>query len=227
LSNSSGKELAILFEHKAFHTSGSANLDIENDVKQFIQDHLIDITHNENEKQYIIEFDTIEIPDNINKIEGFKNIDNNKVFFNYFTGVVNNIDAIEVMNNVKEILKTNNKVKKSPVTYYEDIMAHLLSVGTPYSSFIEILLCNMFIINKDKDNKKFWRYYPDQPAIKKFGEKNLAMNISPTLGCLFQPNRTTLANLESFSDLDIDKLSIHERIWMGHWQTGECIDDSM
>jgi len=125
------------------------------------------------------------------------------------------------MNNVKEILKTNNKVKKHPVTYYEDIMSHLLSVGTPYSSFIEILLCNMFVVNNDKENKKFWRYNTDQKAVKKFGEKNLSMNLSPTLGALFQPNKTSLQNIESFSDISIEKLSIHERIWMGHWDTDE------
>ncbi len=122
------------------------------------------------------------------------------------------------MNNIKKILKTDNNVKEHPVKYYEGIMEHILSVGTPYSGFVELMLCNMFLTNKDPDNKEFWRYNPDQKAIKKFGDKNLANNLSPTLGCLFQPNKNTLQNIKPFNQLDINKLSIHEKLWIGHYE---------
>ena len=122
------------------------------------------------------------------------------------------------MNNIKQILKSNKNVKKHPVEYFENIMTHMLSVGTPYSSFIEILLCNMFLVNKDMDNKQFWRYHNQEKAVQKFGDKTLAKNISPLLGCLFTPNKTTLQNINSFEDVEYDRLSVHERIWMGKYK---------
>jgi len=202
---------------RSFHTSGSATLDINKSLKEFIKNHLINIIHNEKYNIYELVFDTENIPLEIMEIAAYKETENNIVRFGYITDVVKNSDAISIMNNIKEILKTNNKVIKHPVTYYEGIMQHILSVGIPYSSYIEIMLCNMFLTNKDNDNKEFWRYNSDKTAVKKFGDKNLAINISPTLGCLFQPNKKTLNNLETFNNLDINKLSIHEKIWLGEY----------
>jgi hypothetical protein len=203
---------------RSFHTSGSATLNINEDLKNFIKDNLIDIIHEEKYNIYKIVFKTNNIPEEITEIIGYKKTEDNIVFFNYHTDIVRNIDAIAVMNNIKKILKTDNNVKEHPVKYYEGIMEHILSVGTPYSGFVELMLCNMFLTNKDPDNKEFWRYNPDQKAIKKFGDKNLANNLSSTLGCLFQPNKNTLQNIKPFNQLDVNKLSIHEKLWIGHYE---------
>ncbi|MCF7910844.1 MAG: hypothetical protein K9H48_19670 [Melioribacteraceae bacterium] len=202
-------------EYNAFHTSGSATLVIDNNLNDFIKDNLIDIEVDKNKKKYVLIFKTDQIPEKIEDINGFDEIDENKVIFDYYTEVVKNTDAISVMNNIKKILKTDNHVKEHPVKYYEDIMTHLLNVGTPYSSFIEVMLCNMFL--SDKDTKEFWRYNCDKKAVKKFGDKNLAINLSSTLGCLYQPNKNTLQNIGSFEDLNIDNLSIHEKLWIGKY----------
>lgn len=202
---------------RSFHTSGSSTLHINNTLKNFIKDNLIDIIHDEKYNIYELIFKTNNIPTEIIEIIGYKETEDNIVRFNYYNDTVQNIDAIAVMNNIKKILITDNNVKEHPIKYYEGIMEHILSVGTPHSSFIELLLCNMFLTNTDPDNIEFWRYNPNQKAIKKFGDKNLATNLSSTLGCLFQPNKNTLKNIKPFNQLDVTKLSIHEKLWIGEY----------
>jgi len=132
------------------------------------------------------------------------------VFFNPINEIVENVDVLSIMNNVKGILKTFNKLNKQPVEFYEDLMGHLLNVGTPYSSFIEIALANMFL--SDDKEKEFWRYNPHKKAVKKFGDKTLAINLSSTLGCLFQPNERTIKNIDDFN-VTPEKMTIYEKIW--------------
>ena len=116
------------------------------------------------------------------------------------------------MKDVKNILKTKTKLNRTPVEFYQDLISHILNVGTPYSSFVEIMLCNMFLTHP-KENE-FWRYNLDKPAVRKFGDKNLAQNLSGTLGCLFQPNKQSFMKLKELEEIDdINNLTIYEKIW--------------
>jgi len=207
--NNFGIRVAILFEHDAFHTSGSANLNTYDSVKLFIKNHLIGL---EEDNEIRLIFDDNHFPDKLKDIKGFKEFDthNSIITFDLIDEIVENIDVLSVMNNVKGILKTYNKLNKQPVDFYEELMGHLLNVGTPYSSFIEIALCNMFL--SDVKEKKFWRYNPNKKAIKKFGDKTLSVNLSSTLGCLFQPNERTIKNIDNFN-INPEKMTVYEKIW--------------
>jgi len=132
------------------------------------------------------------------------------VIFDQIDEIVENIDVLSVKNNVKKILKSHPKLNKEPVEFYEGLIGNLLNVGTPYSSFIEIALANMFL--SDRKINEFWRYNPNKKAIRKLGDKTLAVNLSATLGCLFQPNERTIKGINDFN-VDPDKMTIYEKIW--------------
>jgi len=94
-------------------------------------------------------------------------------------------------------------------------MAAILEVGTIYSSFIEILLANMFVV--DYENKVFWRYHQDQTPTYKLGDKGLAAYISSRIGLLYQPNKNTIENisLDELDEIDQKNLTIYEKIYLG------------
>jgi hypothetical protein len=198
---------------RSFHSSGSANLKIYDSTKLFIENHLIDII--EDDEYVKLKFDDNHFPATIQQINGYHDIDpiNNIVVFKPIKEPVENIDVVSVLNDMQNILKSDKHIKKHPSEYYQELIEHLLNVGTPYSSFIEILLCNMFLT--DKEENIFWRYNQDKKAIRKFGDRNLAHNLSATLGCLFQPNKNTLSNMVDIKDNDINTMSIYEKIWYG------------
>ena len=200
---------------RSFHSSGSANLPIFDSVKMFIEKQLIDIQESENEIR--LKFRSNRFPDKIQEVEGYNRIEpeNNVVVFDPIEDDVENIDVVAVLRDVKKILKSEKNLTETPTQYYQELMTHLLNVGTPYSSFIEILLCNMFLVD---ENKKFWRYHPNEEVVKKFGDKNLAINLSKILGCLFQPNKKTLSLIKDLSDKDINDMTIYERLWFGSFE---------
>ncbi len=205
---------------RTFHVSGGANLPKNKEVLEFFRDHLINVERiNE---QTILTFDTNEFPDILtdkilSDIPGLMNIDykTNQLSFRADSKVVKNEDVISVMNQVKNVLKQQSKLTKTPKEYYQDFMTLMLSVGTVYSSFIEMLFANMFLV--DYDNKVFWRYNQSQTPTFKLGDKQLASYISPLLGLLYQPNKNSVEKIELDMEEVIDSpiLTIYEKIWLG------------
>ena len=160
-----------------------------------------------------ITFDTNPIEQLIG-LPGFIKIENNSILFGEDSSEIINSDVISIIKNVKNLLKTNKgKDLKTPSEYYEEMMSYILSVGTPYSSFIEMLFANMFTIDVHNKNTKFWRYYQDKQIKRKLGDKSLAKHISPLLGGLFTPNKETLIDFDIYTNLDYG-ISFHERIWL-------------
>jgi len=217
-----GEKVASLSEHNAFHTSGSANLNISPSSMAFIRDHLISIENGETIKLF---FNSHKCPNVLKSTAGFIKLEEYKdgciIEFDHISDMVVNIDAISTMNSVKDLLKTKDNPSRTPTEFYAEMMACLLEISIPYSSFVEMLFANMFVTKYDSKNKKnceFWRYNQDKKIIKKFGDKNIAYNISPLLGLLYQPNVKTLEESAELDSLDVNKdknLNIYERIWLG------------
>lgn len=227
---------------RTFHVSGGANLPKNNIILEFFRDHLINVENiekninisfkenpiNQNTelniqpKLTILTFDTNEFPDalidkELGVISGLMKTDykNNQLSFRADSKVIKNEDVIAVMNQVKNVLKQESKLTKSPKDYYQDFMTLMLSVGTVYSSFIEMLFANMFLV--DYDNKVFWRYNQDKTPTFKLGDKQLASYISPLLGLLYQPNKNSVEKIDLNMEEIIDSpiLTIYEKIWLG------------
>ena len=98
-------------------------------------------------------------------------------------------------------------------------MSCILSVGNPYSSFVEMLFANMLITKLEKSQNiiEFWRYNQDKPIILKLGHTNMAYHISKLLGLLYHPNKKTLSDITIMNTLQeqADNLNIYEKIWLG------------
>jgi hypothetical protein len=143
-----------------------------------------------------------------------KDVQNNKLIFQEDDMTVENQDVIYIVENVKNILKQSQNPEE-PVNYYLKLMTSLLEVGKIYSSFVEILFTNMFIV--DYENKVFWRYNQSQSPTFKLGDKMMASYISSRIGLLFQPNKKTIerVNLEELDSIDSENLTIYEKIYLG------------
>lgn len=197
---------------RTFHQSGSAQLTEIPEVEKLIENHLIDIY---NDHDYIVlEFDVDHITQTFDSIYGFEYIDGNKVYFSRLEKPLNNKDTVSVLNKIKDLLKIQNKNIEPPVNYYQKMTSLILSVGTPYSSFIEMLFANMFVVSTNP--LRFWRYNQSETIQKKYGDKSLAPKISKLLGLLYQPNLDTVQKMDNLNlfDLDEDKLTIYEKIFL-------------
>ena len=198
---------------RSFHTSGSANLDININVSNFIKENLIDI--DETDKIKLI-FSNQNIPKEFTSIEGFEEIKNNTVIFNNIDHVIENTDALSTVENIREILRKNDNVVMTPSQYYTSLTECILSVGGGiYSSYVEMILAHIFMV--DKEN--FWRYNQDKKISTKLSDKTIATKISPLLGFLYQPNRISIDGIEEkhliekINDEETN-LSMHEKIFL-------------
>lgn len=200
---------------RSFHTSGSANLDVDPKSKIFLEHYLKDIIIDNDNTILILDENYKDLPESLTQINGFINQDNNKLIYSKHDEDVLNKDAVSIMLKAKDLLKSQKLPDKTPSEFYSEMMTCLLEVGNPYSSYVEILFANMFLT--DEENTKFWRYNQNDKIVSKLGDKVLAQNISPLLGVLYQPNKKSLATISEFDeiDLDYDNLNIYEKIWLG------------
>ncbi|MCF8354347.1 MAG: hypothetical protein K9H48_07830 [Melioribacteraceae bacterium] len=194
---------------RSFHISGSANLSISDSDKLFLKDHLMDIEDHENE--YHLIFNSNDFPQTIFEHRDFLKEEKFKLIFAKNEEDVHNKDTVSILNQLLELLKAKDNPVNGPVEYYEELLSYLLEIGTPYSSFIEMLFANMFLTNISEN--KFWRYNQDEKIVKKLSDKKLASNIDPRLGCLYEPNEKSLKKIDSLDNLE--NPSIYEKIWLG------------
>jgi hypothetical protein len=207
---------------RTFHESGHATLPTNPEIVKFFEEHLIDVQTTldpiTNQERTILTFDIDQLPSTnnwfANSIWGLIESKDNTMIFGEDHYVIYNQDVISVVNDIKKILR-QGAVTTTVVPYYIDLMTAILEVGNIYSSFVEILFANMFIVDYDK--KVFWRYRQDLPPTYKLGDKMMAAYISSRIGLLYQPNKNTIdqVDLEELDEIDLDNLTIYEKIYLG------------
>ena len=207
---------------RTFHQSGSAQLNENPALIKLVQNHLIDINNTDN--HVILTFD-INIKDNCSEEDilqyqkplGFHKIEGNQIFYNILHDPVQNIDTVSILNKIKDQLRNQKNNLMKPHEYYEQMTSLILSIGTPFSSFIEMLFANMFAVQTTPETR-FWRYNQDEPIIIKFGDKLLADKLSKLLGLLYQPNVETVEKIKNLDQIDLsdEKLTIYEKIFLGN-----------
>lgn len=197
---------------RTFHESGSANLPKNEEFQNLLKNHLVDIENNKNE--IILHFDKNQFDENMLHLQGFLRIEDNKLVFSSLTKPVHNNDAITVLNKIKDLLRIQKKNIEKPNQYYQKMTSLILSVGAPYSSFIEMLFANMFAVNLDP--LEFWRYNQHKPIIVKYGNRSLSSKLSSLLGLLYQPNINSIENIEELNSIDTtsSKLTIYEKMFL-------------
>lgn len=197
---------------RSFHESGSAQLTVDKTLKSFIKNHLTDIEYSKTDTIALV-FDTDEIPDEFKTYPNYQITTGNNVYFINSLETQQNNDPVAILRNIKIILKVAKTNIKQPNEYYDLLMSQILTVGAPYSSFVELLLANMFLT--DTKNNSLWRY--DQTAtIKcKLGDKTLSSKTSPLLNLLYQQNNKTISKIEFLNDyLDNGQLTIYEKMFL-------------
>ena len=198
---------------RSFHESGSAQLTIDKNLKDFVKEHLIDIESEPSTNSVVLVFDTTELPEDFNKYNNFQITAGNKIYFINSLEQKQNNDPIEALRNIKIILRVGKTNIKTPQEYYDLLMTQVLSVGAPYSSFVELLLTNMFLT--DEINNILWRYDQTSPIKIKLGDKTLASKTSPLLNLLYQQNQKTINNIDYLDQyLNSNQLTIYEKLFL-------------
>lgn len=200
---------------RSFHESGSANLGKNDIINECIKNHLIDIQ--ETNHDITLKFNSSILPiDEFKKVIGFKEQKDNYITYNKINDEIINLDAVETINDVNMILRKQNNITESPNKYYEKLINAILTVGEIYSSYVEMVLAHLFIV----DGEEFWRYNYNKPIIYKTSDKAVASKISPLLGFLYQPNKQTINNFDDdFIDVISSKkqLTLHEKIFLQNY----------
>jgi hypothetical protein len=195
---------------RSFHDSGSANLDVNKILMEFIRDHLIDIINSKSE--VILIFDTESIPIEFTSLTNYKHTQQKEVVFTNTRDFKLNADSVEGLKQMREIIKATTIIKYTPQGYYQELMKSILNISSPYSSFVEVLFANMFLC---KDNQ-IWRYDQSQKIVKKLGDRTLASRISPLLDLLYQQNSKTTESidfLDNYLKEDVN-LTIYEKLFL-------------
>jgi len=209
--NSQIKSSELNRTQMSFHDSGSAVLDVNKILLNFIKDHLVDITYNK--KLIVLEFDTNVIPIEFKDFVDHIETQGKFVIFNYTRNYMQNKDPVEGLKRLRDIIKVAKIITKSPSDYYQELMTIILDVGSPYSSFVECLFTNMFLSSEDGD---LWRYNQSEKIVKKLGDKTLASRISPLLNLLYQQNQRTIENIDFLDDYinNTNQLTVYEKLFL-------------
>ena len=148
------------------------------------------------------------------KLPGFLEVESDRIDFEKLREPTTNSDTLSVVNKVKELLRKDSSPDLSPAEYYSSFMDAILSVGETYSSYIELILAHIFMV----DDTRFWRYNQGLPIKLKLSEKSIAAKISPLLGFLFQPNRISIQGVSDdllTQDIpDDSNLNFFEKIFL-------------
>jgi len=194
---------------RTFHESGSANIKIDKNIEKFIEKKLIDIKY-ENDIIILI-FNSCDIPEQFSEIYGFLKREDNKLFFeNNQKDKSDNKDAISTLIEINNFLKNEKCIIKTPAEYYLKLTEFLLDVAKIYSSFIELLFANIFIVDYKK--RIFWRYNQEKTIEIKIGIRMLAKYISPILALLYEPNKKTIKDIPEKLLIDLNKKNSIELI---------------
>lgn len=210
---------------RAFHDSGSARLDIDLNLITYVKKNLVNIKYNNTLIE--LHFEKLIHPyvvEQLKELPGFVDIKNNIAIFKPNKEEVTNIDVVAVLKDLNNLLNTRRDLDELPVDFYHKFVQAILSVGSPYSSYIEMLFCNSFVCDKEK--QVYWRYNQDLKPIYKFGVKSLGKHISPLLGLLYEPNQQSINNIkesnndifDNLSEINMASKSIYERLYLGHFE---------
>lgn len=206
---------------KTFHTSGSADIDYDPQIVEFLYNHLINIEYIDQET-FKIKFNSKipkELLEKFNEIEGFVKLMDNEVIYKDIYNIENN-DVTKVIHDVRALLALQIG-KTTPITdLYHQLIKMILSVGDIYSSYIEIVLCNMYLTKKGEIlryalNRDVNEY---QNIKTKLAVRTLHTAVSKLLGLLFEPNARSVSIFSDQSKkLRLSSDTIFEKLWAGEF----------
>jgi hypothetical protein len=133
---------------------------------------------------------------------------------------VENQDVTQKIKQINKLLLIQKGTKNHPLSpkeTYQEFIDIVLDFGIIYSTFIEIVLCNMFIQNKTRIPLRYLiaNDINTVPDIK-LNVKQLHSIISKLLGLLYEPNSVSISVFSNAnSKLANCADTIFERLWKG------------
>lgn len=206
----------------SFHTSGSATIILDPELKEYFQYNIADV--NEHDEFIIVKFKSSVDQDKLKKIINIpefkfvKQLTDCELMFEKYKYKLENEDVGKIIKKVNSILATQLKNTLIPIetAYYETLDA-LHQVSSIYSVFVELLFANSYV-NKDNKIIRYALRDKESPIIcKKYNTKQLHKLQSNTLSLIYEPNKQSILNYYNNSGLDksSSNLSIFEKIWKG------------
>lgn len=206
----------------SFHTSGSATIGLDPDLKLYFQNNISDV--NEYDNHITVQFksavdkDQLEKIINIPEFKFVKQLSSCELVFEKYTHRLENEDVGKIIKKVNSILATQMKNTLIPIdmAYYETINA-LHKVSNIYSIFVELLFANSYVNKDNKIIRYALRDKEDSAIYKKYNTKQLHKLQSNTLSLIYEPNKQSILNYYDNPGLNKtnSKLSIFEKIWNG------------
>lgn len=209
---------------RTFHTSGSCTLPTNKEVVDIIYKNLEDL----NSKRMLFlddEGSTIILNRILTEqevrifanIEGYKGVhtDDGRTYIMYSNKYrVVNKDVTQVIQTVNQLLRrqdTKDLINISEV--YHEYIDNVLDVGQIYSSFVEIVLCNMYLTKDNKIIRYALQTNPNAIAHHKLSIKKLHTVVSKLLGLLYEPNEVSIGNYLTTTTLPQQSETILEKVW--------------
>ena len=155
----------------------------------------------------------------LGNITGFIKIkdDRTVVYCDLFN--IENKDVTKVIRDINTLLKKEvGKNITSIDTVYHTYIKYVLDVGDIYSSYVEIVLCNMYLT----EDREIMRYAINRDINLynnisiKLTPKTLNTAISKLLGLLYEPNAGSICTFADASNpLAISSDTVFEKLWTG------------
>jgi hypothetical protein len=201
---------------RSFHNSGSSTLSINSKLEKYIRDHLTDFQLL-NDKCNLI-FNTeidYDIQIILQAIPGHLLTVGNCSSFGYIYDIENE-DVGKVIRELKTCLLTEKIKHITPINEtYDQLVRSILSVGDIFSTFIEIVLCNLYTNDKDKIIRYQLKDGEKVQIDKKYSVYHIHSLLSPTLNLLYKPNLKTISEYYNATIAKEGyKSSIFEKIWL-------------
>ncbi|MEM4386067.1 MAG: hypothetical protein QXD03_05935 [Candidatus Anstonellales archaeon] len=193
---------------RTFHTSGSCSIHINRNFVDFIKDHLLDIKR-EGRLNYWV-FDSDISKDIFSEYPGFIDFKDKTLIFEDLTDIYENDD---ISRDIKEFKKSLMKSGSSNdvLEVYEKCILILLKNSEIFSTYLEIVLCNMFI----GGDGNILRYSSDGKKSDRYSIKTIHNSVNPILGLLYEPNLRSILNVKDIENLRNTKpISIFEKLWV-------------
>ena len=214
---------------RVFHTSGSAQLDLDKQLVELCEDALCDIEETDTDVILTFTADAVENPRQLlNSLAhlGLYEIEPDTesqvpVYKFKFRkqGIVANTDTIAALNAYKKLLvAANNMTLRDIQNVYTVLMLIVNDIGSVHSAYVETLLCNMYVYDNKPlryviNESNYAAFLDGSKVLKRLSIRMLCQLASPLLSLLYQPNKNTIKEfgLRKTSSLS----SIYERIWFG------------
>lgn len=201
---------------RTFHTSGSSQLKTKPELEMFIFDHLVNLGYVDETRSFT-QFD-VQIPNDVieiaSQLPGYDGHDDNHLYFQDIYGVQNE-DVTQVIKDTHSLLKleSGSSIASIQDTYHQYVVK-VLDVGQIYSSFIELVLCNMYICGDNQVLRYALKDDINAVPNRKLNVKKLHTVVSKLLGLLYEPNAFSICKFSDKSDpLPETSDTILERLW--------------